>query len=75
MVMTCHWDSGGLLVVVVHTVCDFVLWFTGMCENSSHSLRRFSSYSASSTMGVGGSEFSFHRDVQRMLPSGIRAIA
>ncbi len=75
MGMTSHLDSGGSIRCNSRTVCGSVLWFFGMCDNSSHSLQRFSSYFARSTTGVGGSEFSFHRDVQRMVSSGSRAIA
>ena len=64
-----------LLVVVIRTACDFVLYFIVMCENSSHILQPFSSYSASITMRVGGSKFSFHQNFQRIVPIDSRATA
>ncbi len=64
-----------LLVVVIRTVYDFMLWFIGMCDNSSHILQPFSSYSASSAMGVGGSKFSFHQNFQRIVSIDSRATA
>ncbi len=69
------WVRVVLLVVVVRMVCDFVLSFVDICDNSSYSLPRFFSFFASSTVELGDLKFWFHRDVPCMVSDGSHATA